>query len=113
MRTSETYRPSSALRALRLVNKARQCAKRGDENGMCDYTEQAYIECACVPTTDTNDRYVDNMAALRVTHQIRELWGVAVNWGACLTYVRYTRYLLDDMRELVDAMQRERKKYGI
>ena len=112
MRTSETYHTSSALRALRLINKARQCAKRGDVNGMCDYTEQAYIECACAPTTDPNDRYVDNMAALRVTHQIRELWGVAANWGACLTYVRYTRYLSDDVHELVEAMQK-RSRYGI
>ena len=111
MRTSETFHTSSALAALRLINKARQCAKRGDVNGMSEYAEQAYIESACAPTVSVADTRVANVIAAKATHQIRALH-LTAHEGQCYAFVRYTRHLDRDMRELVDAMQGERK-HGI
>ena len=108
MRTSETFSASSALTALRLISKARQCAKRGDVGGMCEYAEQAYIECACAPTVRTADKRVANVVAAEVTHQICELH-LTAHKGECDTFVRHTSYLGHDVRKLAGAMQEERK----
>ena len=106
MITSETSDPSSALRALRLINKARQCAKRGDVRGMYSYTYHAHV--ACVPSSG---RGVDNPVALQVTFQIKYLHIIARK-GNCDTFVRHTSRLRRDVRELVEAMRGERK-HGI
>ena len=103
MITSETSDPSSALAALRLIGKARQCAKRGDVNGMRSRTYHAHV--ACVPSSG---RGVDNTVALQVTFQIMYLHIIASK-GHCDTFVRHTSRLWRDVRELVEAMQQERK----
>ena len=110
MITTETHNPSIALRALRLINKARQCAKRGDVHGMYSYTDQACLDCTRAPPWVAKKR-VDNFVAYKVTYQIRKLCIIA-DKGKCSTFVRHTSYLGHDVHELVEAMQEERK-HGI
>ena len=107
MKFLDTFNTTSALAALKLVNKARQCAKRGDETGMFDHTEQAYIECACAPTVRAVDTHVANLIAAKVTHQVYTLYLIA-HKGKCDTFVRHTKYLACEVHELLDAMQGER-----
>ena len=111
MTLTETFNTKGALTTLRLINKARQCAKRGDETGMFDHTEQAYIERTCAPIVLTADTGVANIIAAKVTHKIYTLYLIARK-GKCETFVRHTKYLACDVHELVDAMQGERK-HGI
>ena len=106
MKPTETFNTKGALVALRLINKARQCAKRNDETGMFDNIEQAYIECTCAPTVRTADTHVANLIAAKVTHQVYKLYRIA-NKGKCDTFVRHTQYLACDVHELLDAMQGE------
>lgn len=107
MKLSETFNTTSALAALKLVNKARQCAKRGDENGMFDNIEQACLDCAYAPTVRTADTKVANIIAAKVTHQLHKLYRIAYS-GKCDTFVRHTQYLACEVHELIDAMQWER-----
>ena len=107
MKPTETFNTKGALVALRLINKARQCAKRGDETGMFDHTEQAYIECTCAPTVRAVDTHVANVVAAKVTHQVYTLYLIA-HKGKCDTFVRHTKYLAHEAHELLDAMQGER-----
>ena len=102
MITSETSNPSSALRALRLINKARQCAKRGDVNGMRSRTYHAHV--ACAPAAQNGG--VDNTVALQVTFQIKYLHIIARK-GNCDTFVWHTSRLCRDVRELVEAMHEQ------
>lgn len=111
MRTSETFHTSSALAALRLINKARQCAKRGDVSGMCEYAEQAYIKSACAPTVLVADARVANVIAAQATHQMRALH-LTAHKGQCYDFVHQTRCVWYDVHHLLKAMQQERKKYG-
>lgn len=106
MKPTETFNTKGALAALRLINKARQCAKRNDETGMFDNIEQAYIECTCAPTVRVADKKVANLIAAKVTHQIYNLYRIAYN-GECDTFVRHTQYLAYEVHELIDAMQWE------
>ena len=107
MITTETFHTGSALRALRLINKARQCAKRGDVRGMFDYTEQACTACICAPTVSVTDMRVANFVAHKFTYQIRTLTIVA-NKGKCETFVRLTRYLKDELHELICVLHKGR-----
>ena len=59
MITSETSDPDSALAALRLINKARQCAKRGDVSGMRSRTYHAHV--ACKGNCDTFVRHTSRL----------------------------------------------------
>lgn len=111
MKLTETFNTKGALTTLRLINKARQCAKRGDETGMFDNASQAYIECTCAPTVRAVDTHVASLIAAKVTHQIYTLYLLAHS-GKCDTFVRHTQYLAHEAHELVDAMQGERK-HGI
>ena len=104
MITSETSDPNSALAALRLINKARQCAKRGDVNGMRFHTYHAHVECD--PAQNVPPRGVDNTVALQVTFQIKYLHIIARK-GNCDTFVRHTSRLWRDVRELVEAMHEQ------
>ena len=108
MKLPNTFSTTSALAALKLINKARQCAKRGNKNGMFDNIEQAYLDCAYAPTVRVADKKVANIIADKVTHQIYKLYRIAYN-GKCDTFVRHTQYLAYDIHELIDAMQWERK----
>ena len=107
MITTETFHTGSALRALRLINKARQCAKRGDVRGMFDYTEQSCTACICAPKVSVNDMRGANVVAHKFTYQIRTLTVVA-DKGKCETFVRLTRYLKDEIHELICALHRGR-----
>ena len=106
MITTETFHTGSALRALRLINKARQCAKRGDVRGMYSYSEQAYLECknAPPPPTGLAVRRVATFVANKLTYQVGTLVVIA-NRSQCGAFVRLTRYLKDDIHELICAMQ--------
>ena len=112
MLTTETFNPSSALAALRLVNKARQCAKRGDVRGMFSYTERACLECIDAPTVQKKDIRIANIVAHKYTYQVRTLTIVA-NKGKCETFVRLTRYLQEEAHELVRALQGRGRKHGL
>ena len=107
MITSETSNPSSALRALRLINKARQCAKRGDVRGMRSRTYHAHV--ACAPAAQNGG--VDNTIALQVTFPIKYLH-ITARKGDCDAFVHRTSRLRRYVRELVEAMRGERK-HGI
>ena len=111
MITSETSDPNSALAALRLINKARQCAKRGDVNGMLYRTYHAHVACAPTQNVPSSDRGVDNAVALQVTFQIQYLH-ITARKGNCDAFVHRTSRLWRDMRELITAMRGERK-HGI
>ena len=108
MITSETSDPDSALAALRLINKARQCAKRGDVSGMRSRTYHAHVACVPAPTVPSSDRGMDNTIALQVTFQIKYLHIIARK-GNCDTFVRHTSRLWRDVLELVGAMHGERE----
>ena len=106
MITSETSDPSSALRALRLINKARQCAKRGDVRGMYSYTYHAHVACAPAQNVPSSGRGVDSPVAMQVTFQIKYLHIIARK-GNCDTFVWHTSRLCRDVRELVEAMHEQ------
>ena len=107
MITTETFHTGSALSALRLINKARQCAKRNDVIGMFDYTEQAFTACIRAPTVLVSDMRVANYVAHKFTYQILTLTIVANNMK-CETFVRLTRYLKDELHELICALHKGR-----
>ena len=107
MRTTSTFNVSSALTALRVINKARQCAKRGDHEGMLNYAEQAYIECACTPAQGS-DQSVSGIAAYSVSTQVQGLY-LTAHKGDCDAFVSHTSHLDYDIRELVNSIQWERK----
>ena len=111
MITSETSDPSSALRALRLINKARQCAKRGDVNGMRSSTFHAHVACAPAQNVPSSGRGVANTVALQVTFQIKYLH-ITARKGDCDAFVHRTSRLCRNVRELIAAMRGERK-HGI
>ena len=107
MITTETFHTGSALRALRLINKARQCAKRNDANGMFYYTEKSFKACIHAPTVLVSDRRVANYVACKFTYQILTLTIVANNMK-CETFVRLTRYLKDELHELICVLHKGR-----
>lgn len=102
--TTETFHTGSALRALRLVHKARQCAKRKDVTGMFNYTEMACATCIDAPRVRIADMGKDNVIAHKYTYQIKKL-SVISDKGKCETYVRHTRYLKCELHELIRALQ--------
>lgn len=79
---------------------------------MCEYAEQAYIESACAPTVSVADTRVANVIAAKATHQIRALH-LTAHEGQCYAFVHQTRFFWYNVHQLVEAMQQERKKYGI
>ena len=107
MIVTETFHTGSALRALRLINKSRQCAKRNDVSGMFDYTEQAFTACTRAPTVLASDMRVANYVARKFTYQILTLTIVANNMK-CEAFVRLTRYLRDELHELICALHKGR-----
>ena len=103
---TNTYDSSAAVSALRLLSKARQCAKRSDKAGMFVYTRQAYIKCAFAPP-NVPERVSDVMA-WNATHPVYTLYILARD-GDCQEFIKYTRVLRKDVSQLVAAIRRELK----
>lgn len=105
MQMPATHNTSVALKALRLINKARQCAKRGDETTMFDYIEQAYF--MCINAQQPARPNATNMAEVLAYNATQILYTLAklAQAGKCAAVVNCTNGLFLKVHDLIDAMQ--------
>lgn len=105
MQMPATYNTEVALTTLRLVNKARQCAKRGDGNKVFDYIEQAYF--MCINAQQPARPNVTNMAEVLAYNATQGLYTLAklAQAGKCAAIVNCTSNLSMKLHDLIEAMQ--------
>lgn len=100
------YDINAAIAAIRLLNKARQCAKRGDNMGMFNYTQQAYISCATAHYVPW--KTVANVLAWNATRSVYTLYILARD-GNSAEFVQDTRTLRTSIADVIEAVRWERK----